>query len=277
MRFAVWPGIIPKGRVYFFSHHTLIAPRVLRWVLPAEAKKLVLFTHYRARQNVDRLIPRLNSCHHIFAMNSMLAGQLICDGLDTKRVSIELGFADPRKFYVEAAIDRSYIGFVANYLPDAHYGARKNYELLFKLALHLSISNNVLLIGKGFRSSEFAPLLTKSTSLKYVEAKYSDFRTHYNQMKVFVSVSRLEGGPIALLEAMMCGCIPVATNTGFSSDLIEHQKNGLIIQDQSNFEQIVTLIDRAMLMENPDNISNSVTHHSFQHFANRLIEEGLSV
>lgn len=34
-------------------------------------------------------------------------------------------------------------------------------------------------------------------------------------MKVFISVTLYDGGPIPLLESMACGVPPVITNTGF--------------------------------------------------------------
>jgi glycosyltransferase involved in cell wall biosynthesis len=40
---------------------------------------------------------------------------------------------------------------------------------------------------------------------------------------------RMEGCPVALLEAMSCGCACVATDIPGSRDLIEHERSGLIV------------------------------------------------
>jgi glycosyltransferase involved in cell wall biosynthesis len=273
--FSTWPGNVADGRVYFFSHHTLLSDRLLRLVLPSNSKKLVLFTHCQAKQKIYRLIDYLNQCDHIFAMNSGLCGQLIADGLIASKVSCELGFGNPELFFPEEEAERTHIGFVANFLADPHYRRRKNYEMLFRLVLHLSAHNKVLLIGKGFRLSEFSPLLETTKNFDYVEAEYSSFKMQYNRMKVFVSLSRLEGGPISLLEAMMCGCVPVATNTGFATDLIEHQVNGFIVQNYDNFGKFINLIERAKQVKDHLRVASSVADNTFQSFASRLVKKGL--
>lgn len=52
----------------------------------------------------------------------------------------------------------------------------------------------------------------------------------YNSVDVFCVASTAEGGPITVLESMMTGCFPVAVEVGIIPDVIQHMKNGLIVE-----------------------------------------------
>ena len=52
----------------------------------------------------------------------------------------------------------------------------------------------------------------------------------YNRLDVLAIASDAEGDPLTLIEAMACGCFPVATDVGIVSELVEHGVNGLIVE-----------------------------------------------
>lgn len=51
-----------------------------------------------------------------------------------------------------------------------------------------------------------------------------------NQGDFFLLPSRYEGLPIALLEAMAAGCVPVVSNVGMIGDVVKDGRNGFIIE-----------------------------------------------
>lgn len=270
---AKWPGQIPRGKLYFLSHHALVGDRLLRLIFPKDSKSVVLFTHFQAKQRLDRLVTHLNVCNQILVMNSAAGGQLISDGVLPERVRVELGYADPTRFFPEMNGERKAVGFVSNFLDNAHYRARKNYEKLFELIGLLCKKYDVLLVGRRFLSSEFRPQLESLKRLKYVEADYSEYRSYYNLMRVFVSVSRLEGGPLALLESMMSGCYPVATCTGFAPDLIKHGENGFILPNTDDMSALLGYIDQAYDRQDKVDVASSVQAYTFKAFAARLSQK----
>jgi glycosyltransferase involved in cell wall biosynthesis len=80
---------------------------------------------------------------------------------------------------------------------------------------------------------------------------YEQYPSIYRDMDVFVSVSRLEGGPIPLVEAMMSNVTPVVSNTGFASDIIEHGKNGFIFSTDATASEVAHLVRRALTQQCP--------------------------
>jgi glycosyltransferase involved in cell wall biosynthesis len=68
---------------------------------------------------------------------------------------------------------------------------------------------------------------------------------HYQSAKVYCQPSRWEGLPNALCEAMLCGCIPVATNVfGQPTALGE---SGILVT-KGNVDELVTALESAMGM-----------------------------
>lgn len=57
-----------------------------------------------------------------------------------------------------------------------------------------------------------------------------DMPDFYRSLDVILVTSVAEGTPLPLLEAMACGCFPVATDVGVAPEVIEHGRNGLIVE-----------------------------------------------
>jgi glycosyltransferase involved in cell wall biosynthesis len=78
---------------------------------------------------------------------------------------------------------------------------------------------------------------------------YDEYPRYYAAMDVFVSPSRVEGGPIPLLEAMMANVVPVCSRTGFGPDLIEHGRNGFLFQVDAPVEEVAALVEQAYALD----------------------------
>ena len=87
-------------------------------------------------------------------------------------------------------------------------------------------------------------------------------------MDVYLSTSTLEGGPIPLIETMMCNIIPVVTKTGFTQDVIQNGKNGFLFDAKQETSSICKLIEKALTLEL--DTRTSVLDYSWSKFANKI-------
>jgi len=55
----------------------------------------------------------------------------------------------------------------------------------------------------------------------------------YNSLDVICIASTAEGEPLTLIEAMACGCFPVAVSVGIVPELVTHGRNGMIVRRSS--------------------------------------------
>ncbi|MDY0747240.1 TIGR03088 family PEP-CTERM/XrtA system glycosyltransferase [Paucibacter sp. R3-3] len=69
----------------------------------------------------------------------------------------------------------------------------------------------------------------------------SDVAALLPQFDLFVLPSQAEGISNTLLEAMACGCAPVATDVGGNPELIEHEINGLLTPAQDSTALAIAL------------------------------------
>ena len=105
-------------------------------------------------------------------------------------------------------------------------------------------------------------------NFEYREASYSEYPQFYAELDVFVSASELEGGPIPLLESMMSNVVPVASDTGFAPDVIQHGQNGFLFAcDEPESAVIAQLVRRAMELEG--DIRSSVLRYNWDAYASQ--------
>lgn len=111
----------------------------------------------------------------------------------------------------------------------ARYGEQKNQKLLFDTfkKLHDNGKDFVLLVLGSFYESSPYMHLNKTGYIKILGTKnnIADFLACSDY---FVLSSLYEGLPLAMLEAMSMGCIPISTPAGGVVDVIKDGKNGLL-------------------------------------------------
>jgi|GEM_PF-5229630 len=96
---------------------------------------------------------------------------------------------------------------------------------------------------------------------------------------IYLMLSRLEGGPLPLLETMGLGMWPICTPTGMAPDVIRHGHNGFIVSpfDGCNGDQIadevarlIRTLDRRMLLAARAPIRESVTDRTWRNFKQEM-------
>ena len=76
---------------------------------------------------------------------------------------------------------------------------------------------------------------------------YTDPLDYYDSSSIFCLTSSTEGFALVLVEAMSCGCVPIAFNSyACATDIIDDEKNGYLIEpfDINKYSQrLIELMD----------------------------------
>jgi len=67
----------------------------------------------------------------------------------------------------------------------------------------------------------------------------------YKSCDLFILPSIIEGIPLSVLEAMICGLLTIASDTGGISEIIKNGENGFLIQPQ-NYKNIAPVVDKSL-------------------------------
>lgn len=255
---------LPPAKAYFFAHYSFL-PICLQ-LNPSiwGSKILVWHTHPRNDMGIsnDELIYVLNRATKVICACSQFARLLISQGLQSQKVTYILGAADPHLFQPHERSNGA-VGFCTAF----YY--RKEPERILNIIKRMR-SRQFILLGKGWKNYDRFAEMQALPNFSYIEAPYTEYPQHYAKMDVFVSTAKLEGGPIPLIESMMCNIVPVASNTGFAPDLIIHGENGFIFDVDSSIEIICDLIEQAFQVQT--NVRKTVENLSWENFS-RSVQE----
>jgi glycosyltransferase involved in cell wall biosynthesis len=92
------------------------------------------------------------------------------------------------------------------------------------------LDTRLLIVGSGPQEQDLRSLARQLNleSRCHFEPAAADVTKWLSQIDVFVLPSRFEALSNALMEAMACGCCPVATRVGGNPELVEDGHNGLL-------------------------------------------------
>jgi len=165
-------------------------------------------------------------------LSASRAKKIVCLGKDTfefyKRfgdcVIIPNGINEKR-FYFKKQERKKEIIFVGRFTQ------QKRPDLLIK-AMSLLPDYHLNIIGLGPLENEVKELCKSRKNCSLLGYKsQEELPILLNKANFVVLPSEFEGLPIAMLEAMACGCIPVATKVGDVGDIIQEGKNGFILKN----------------------------------------------
>ncbi len=246
-----YPDRGPDAKYYFFSHHSLFETFVEREADKVEGRQIfVWYTHPRVEtaESVANLLVAFEKATKIIFTCESNRQIWLERGLPAEKTAVILGAADPKQFRYH---DRGN-GVVG--LSSSFY-ERKNPDSLLDV-MRLLPHRQFLLLGRNWNQYALFEEMKALPNFTYMSAPYSDYGEIYSTFDVFLSISRLEGGPIPLIEAMMSNAVPVASRTGFAPDIIRHGENGFIFDVDASPETIAEMIEAAYVL--PGNIRETV-------------------
>lgn len=151
-------------------------------------------------------------------------------------------FIDTQYFKPYIPIDKreEIVGYIGSL---EHHRAVLELVLAFKIVARLRTKTRFLIIGSGTLFDKIKEIIEKdqilknrTTLLKYVPHK--DIPYYMNQIKVFILLTRSEGLPNTILEALASGCIVLTTNVGGIPDIVKNGETGFLLQGKLELKNI---------------------------------------
>ncbi len=173
-------------------------------------------------------------------------------GFPNERMKVIVNGVDTERFFPNPtikAVIRQKLGLKTNSLCIGTVGSLrfvKNQSLLIK-ACKAVLSQfdqvEVLIVGAGPLVSQLkleVKTLGLSEKIRFVGVQ-PDIPEILNALDIFVLPSRSEGMPNAVLEAMACGVPVISTSVGGVPEVIESEKNGILIasEDEQHLVQVL--------------------------------------
>jgi glycosyltransferase involved in cell wall biosynthesis len=261
------PEKLPPARNYFFSHHSLF----LRYfkldpAAFADRGSFIWYTHPHAEtpESIQESLDAFNRATQVIFTCSMNMNLWISRGLNPEKGRVVLGGADSALF-TKHERGRGVIGL------SSWFYERKNPDCMLELIKQMP-HHEFHLIGRRWEEYALFEKMRAASNFKYLTIPYEQYPDAYRNFDVFLSISKLEGGPIPLLEAMMCNAVPVSSHTGFAPDLIKHGQNGFLFDVNASAREIAPLIEAAFALDT--DIRSTVVHYSWDYLSQNIVELG---
>ncbi|MBS8262803.1 glycosyltransferase [Roseibium polysiphoniae] len=259
------PPKLPESENYFFSHYSLYLKHWRKNKTDICGKKTFIWhTHPRedSPEEIQELVTAFNEATKIIFACSEHYRLWVERGMNPDKGALILGGADPELFKHH---ERK--GKVVG-LSSAFY-QRKNPDLLYALVKQRP-DWEFILLGRNWEQYRKFDELRNSPNFEYVTAPYSEYPEYYSRFDILLSASKIEGGPIPLLEAMMSNVVPVSSKTGFAPDLIRHGENGYLFDIDAAPADVVKLIELALDLKT--DVRATVIDYSWNNFAKQILD-----
>ena len=197
-------------------------------------KKAVMFTHHEG-ELTKKDLKILHRVDLIFVFSSNDKSRLENLGI-IRTIVVLTGAINPELFSspVRPGNKIVYIGTAVE---------RKNPKYFLDFA-ELNPNIEFKILGKDWKKSILWKELDKFSNIEYSEitgpitSKELDFCSHY------LMLSRVEGGPMTLIESVAAGLIPISTKTGIAPDfLLQVGYFDQLIEIPPSFDQIKSKLD----------------------------------
>lgn len=179
---------------------------------------------------------------------------LLRKGFDEKKIFILPNLPNEKFVHIPLKETRYY-----DIISFSRIDKNKNIILLIKALAWLKekYTLKILIVGDGEELKNIKQTAVDYgvndmiTFLGYVD-KFEEKVRLLSNSKIFISCSKGEGFPVSLLEAMCCGCVPVVSNVGDISDVIENGANGYMYDDTNDESEFTKCLES--LLSSPSGI-----------------------
>ncbi|WP_180186091.1 glycosyltransferase family 4 protein [Acinetobacter sp. YH01008] len=151
----------------------------------------------------------------------------------------------------------------------------KGHDILIKaislLPSHIKSNVHILFLGDGEKDLVINLLKEKKLSEQCTFLSFQDPLKIYPSIDIKVLPSRLEGFPLATIEAMLMGCCVIRSNTEGATEQITHGKTGFIFENENYSELSNILLELIKNKELRNQVSQAGQTYALEHFISDIM------
>ncbi|MFL1013388.1 glycosyltransferase family 4 protein [Flavisericum labens] len=260
---------LPDADGYFFIYQNYFCRCIRSKPSILNKKNIVMFTHpnWDKKYSKTHVVWCLNKADYIICLNSEIKEYLTNIGVKLELLKV-LHIGTSSKFFRCHERGNGDVGFCSS------FHVRKNPKLIYDIVKNMP-QRMFHLIGQNWDNYDgFQDIKNLPNFIYHKQIPYEKYPEMYSKIDVFVSPSLLEGGPVPVLEAMMSNCVPVASKTGYCTDLINHGENGFLFNVDASYEEVLPLIEKAFSLK--VNVRETVMPYTWENCAKTIDELFLS-
>lgn len=251
---------LPNHGAYFFSYPSIFESYLRSNPERYQFRSIVNYTHnLEELGDLDHQAQILNRAHSVHFNCSANANSLIEAGLDMRKVRLVYGAVD-----IDCRQQEGIKREPKTVLLASMFSERKGLDILPEV-VKLMPDWKFIILGRGWDGFLKETNLVTSPNIEYQFFNKEARNVAISRATLFLSLSRLEGGPIPLIESMSAGVIPIATDTGFARDIIVEGINGIVIPNPPTAFQVCKAISAASELKGSP--QESVKHLSWDRLA----------
>ncbi len=228
---------LPRYGSYFFSYITIFEKYLSKDFSKFANRSVILYPHNESEMGtLAHQAEILNFAQSVYFFCSQDAESLIAHGLDRKKIRLAHCAVDVDCFQASNSKRKNKTVVLAS-----RFGPRKGLSILPKIVEKLP-DWNFIALGRDWENFISNSGLSKLPNFSYHEFNKLSRNAIFSEAEIFLSLSKLEGGPVPLIEAANLGCKIVATETGFARDLFVSGIHGLILSNPPTPEEVIDAI-----------------------------------
>lgn len=261
---------LPNYGAYFFSYPTIFETYLRSNPGRYQNRSIVNYTHnLEELGSLNHQAQLLNRAYSVHFNCSADANTLIKAGLDPKKVRLVYGAVD-----IDCRQQQGIKREPKTVLLASKFSERKGLGI-FPDVVKLLPEWKFIILGRGWEDFLRATNLADNPNIEYQFFNRDTRNIAMSRATLFLSLSRLEGGPMPLIESMSMGVFPIATDTGFARDIIVEGENGIVIPNPPSAEQVRGAIYAASKLKG--STQEAVIHLSWDRLANIVMSDAEAI
>lgn len=231
----------PLHLKFFNVIHFINSVECFSYQIISEAAKVCgIISTYHHRQFTD--IPeQFNLVDRFFYVSRFLEADIRTFGIPDEKTNLLHNGVDTDIFKPDKQVAKESgfrIGFFGAKPPDESTD-RKGVSLLLEAAQYIKkhgLSPEFIIVGHGWKDLVIHLKNIGFTVYYFVNAEWDDLPHLYNKLDLYLITSRLEGGPLTLLEAGACQIPIISTPVGLALEVLSDPECGKLLTSFDGIE-----------------------------------------